>query len=255
MPYAKLDEINIFYEEFGKGEVVLFLHSVFSRGLLAFSGQVLPFSGHYRCLFPDFRGHGHTTCESLDWNSRMIADDMSDFLDALDITQAHLIGYSLGAYVGCYLAAKYPDKVKSLVTVGGGAYPRPDGADDFLPENLISRNDTDFIEDMKIRHYEAHRGDWQTYLRTTVADWKTHPNLTDNEWAAIRCPALFISGEHDPFGTCAELQEKVPHAKIYEVKGGGHRPHFVGEQAEEVNAIILDFLSEAVEKKHERSPD
>lgn len=157
MPYAKLGEINIFYEEFGKGKVVLFLHSVFSRGLLAFSGQILPFSGHYRCLFPDFRGHGRTTCESLDWNSRIIADDMSDFLDALDITQAHLIGYSLGAYVGCYLAAKYPDKVKSLVTIGGGAYPRPDGADDFLPENLISRNDTDFIEDMKIRHVAGNR--------------------------------------------------------------------------------------------------
>ena len=120
---------------------------------------------------------------------------------------------------------------------------------------MCSSDLTDFIEDMKIRHYEAHRGDWQTYLRTTVADWKKHPNLTDNEWAAIKCPALFISGEHDPFGTCAELQEKVPHAKIYEVKSGGHRPHFVGEQAEEVNAIILDFLSEAVEKKHERSPD
>ncbi len=44
MPYAKLDEINIFYEEFGKGEAVLFLHSVFSRGQLAFSGQILRIS-------------------------------------------------------------------------------------------------------------------------------------------------------------------------------------------------------------------
>lgn len=242
MPYAVIGELNIFYEEFGRGEVVLFLHSSFSRGLLAFSGQILPFSGHYRCLFPDFRGHGRTTCEKLDWNSRMIADDMSDFLDALEIKQANLIGYSLGAYVGCYMSAKYPDKVKSLVTIGGGAYPRPDGADDFLPESLINQNDN-IIEDMKLRHYEAHRGDWQTYLRTTVADWKNHPNLTDDEWAAIKCPALFISGEHDPFGTCAELQEKVPNSKIYKVKGGGHHPHFVGEQVNEVNEVILDFLS------------
>ncbi len=50
MPYIKLNDLNMFYEEFGKGETVLFLHSHFSRGLLAFSGQILPFAGHYRCL-------------------------------------------------------------------------------------------------------------------------------------------------------------------------------------------------------------
>ena len=107
----------------------------------------------------------------------------------------------------------------------------------------MEKNDTKFIEDMKVRHFDAHRGDWQTYLRMTVADWKTHPSLTDDEWAAIKCPAFFINGENDPFGTCAELKEKVPSARVYEVKGGGHRPHFVGEQAEELNPIILDFLA------------
>lgn len=242
MPYIKLNELNMFYEEFGRGETLLFLHSAFSRGLLAFSGQILPFSRHYRCLYPDFRGHGRTKCESLDWNSRILADDMMALLEALGIENAHLCGYSLGAYVGCYMAAKYPDKVKSLITIGGGAYPRIDGADDFLPESLLKRNEADFIEDMKMRHQEAHRGDWQTYLRTEVADWKAHPSLTDEEWRAIKCPALFINGENDPFGTCAELQKKVPHAKIHKVIGGSHRPHFVGEQIGEVNAKMLKFL-------------
>ena len=65
MPYIKLNDLNMFYEEFGKGETVLFLHSHFSRGLLAFSGQILPFAGHYRCLYPDFRGHGRSICRLL----------------------------------------------------------------------------------------------------------------------------------------------------------------------------------------------
>lgn len=215
--------------------------TVISAGDFWRSRRRFTFSGHYRCLFPDFRGHGRTRCESLSWDSRMIADDMADFMDALGIVSTHLFGYSCGAYVGCYMAAKYPQKVKSLVTIGGGAYPRTEGADSFLPEALLEKGDTAFIEDMKVRHYEAHRGDWQTYLRTTVADWKTHPNLTDEEWAAIKCPTFFINGETDPFGTCAELKEKVPTAKVYEVKDGGHRPHFVGEQAKELNSMILDF--------------
>lgn len=242
MPYVKLNELELFYEDFGKGKTVLFLHSHFSRGLLAFSGQILAFSGCYRCLFPDFRGHGRTKCDSLDWNSRMIADDMADFLDALGISQAHLVGYSCGAYVGCYMAAKYPDKVKSLVTIGGGAYPRTEGAADFLPESLLSSNKFEFIEDMKIRHYEAHKGDWQTYLRNTVSDWRSHPSLSKTEWESIKCPALFINGEKDPFGTCLELQERIPDAKVYEVKDGGHHPHFVGEQVNEINTVILNYL-------------
>lgn len=244
MPYTSLKDVNIYYEEFGKGETVLFLHSHFSRGLLAFSGQILPFSRHYRCIYPDFRGHGRTTAENLQWDSRIIADDMARFLDAMGIARAHLIGYSCGAYVGCYMAAKYPEKVKSLVTIGGAAYPRPDGADDYLPENLLRKNDTDFIEDMRLRHLDAHRGDWQTYLKMTVADWKNHPSLSDDEWRNIRCPAFFINGEKDTLGTCTELHEKVPASRIYEVRGGGHRPHFIGEQIEEINAKVLEFLSD-----------
>ncbi len=116
-----------------------------------------------------------------------------------------------------------------------------------MPESLINRNDTDFIEDMKRRHYEAHKGDWKTYLRKTVSDWQSHPSLTEEEWRAIKCPAFFISGENDPFGTCEELQEKVPGSEVYEVKDGGHHPHFVGEQIDEINARMLEFLA-AVEE-------
>ena len=35
----------------------------------------------------------------------------------------------------------------------------------------------------------------------------------------------------------------MPNAEVYEVKDGGHRPHFVGEQIEEINAKMLEFLS------------
>ena len=97
---------------------------------------------------------------------------------------------------------------------------------------------------MRLRHLDAHRGDWQTYLKMTVADWKNHPSLSDDEWRNIRCPAFFINGEKDTLGTCTELHEKVPASRIYEVRGGGHRPHFIGEQIEEINAKVLEFLSD-----------
>lgn len=87
---------------------MLFLHSHFSRGLLAFSAQIQPFSGKYRCLYPDFRGHGRTRCGSLAWNSRMITDDMAGVLDILGILYKHLFAYSCGAYAGMLYGGEVP---------------------------------------------------------------------------------------------------------------------------------------------------
>ena len=246
MPYIKVNDLELYYEEYGQGEPILFLHSHFNRGITAFEGQIKVFSENYRCIFPDFRGHGKTKCESLEWTSRIIADDMASFLDSLEIKEAHLFGYSCGAYVALYIASKYPEKVKSVITVGGGTYPRPENADNYLLENLIKDGKTDFIEKMKELHFDAHRGDVETYLKMTVADWKTSPDLTEDECEKICCPCLFINGENDPFGTCSELKEKVTHALTYEVKGAGHLPHFPDERAEEVNKIVIDFLNNPI---------
>lgn len=244
MPYAEFSDLRLYYEDMGRGDAVLFLHSHFSRGLIAFGAQIQPFQGKYRCLFPDLRGHGRTVCDDLTWDSRRIADDMAAFLDHIGIERAHLIGYSFGCNVGMYLASKYPRLAASLVCIGGCCAPSPDGAEDYLPENLIAAGDTETIETMKTRHFDAHRGNWQEYLRQTVADWLAHPQLSDAQWRAITCPTLFINGEHDPFGDCFELCKKVPHAQAYQVVGGSHRPHFPMEQAAQVNSRILDFLSE-----------
>lgn len=244
MPYITINDLKQYYEELGHGETVLFLHSHFSRGILAFAAQILPMQGKYRCLFPDFRGHGRSICDDLSWDSRRIAEDMIQFIDALGIDSVHLVGYSMGTYVGMYMASKYPHRIKSFVAIGASIAPMPRGSEDFLPEKIIERNDTGLIEDMRLRHLDAHRGNWQEFMRQTVADWRAHPNLTDEEWKAIQCPTLFINGEFDSFGSCKELKEKCPHADTYEVPNSGHRPHFVTEQGKEINNLILDFLAQ-----------
>lgn len=97
MPYLRINDLEIFYEEIGRVEPVLFLHSAYSRGLLAFGAQLQPFySAGYRCLYPDFRGHGRTRCGSLSWDSARMAEDMVRLLDCLGIGTASLVGFSTG---------------------------------------------------------------------------------------------------------------------------------------------------------------
>lgn len=245
MPYVSLRDVDIFYEDMGLGETILFLHSGYSRGLLAFSGQIQPFSGTYRCLFPDFRGHGRTHAESLIWNNRMIADDMAAFLKALNVEKAHLFGYSTGGGVALYLAAAHPEMVKTVTTIGCGGELYPEGSEDWEPEALLRDGKLDMIEKTAARHAEAHRGDWKTYMHQEVLDWQNHPDISEDEWNKLTMPMLFIAGSEDYYATperLGRMKAKCPQAEIMVVEGSGHRPHMPMEHCKEVNLRVMDFM-------------
>ncbi len=245
MPYQMVEKCSIFYEDIGIGDPVLFLHSGYSRGILAFGGQIQPFSNAYRCLLPDFRGHGRTRCECLDWDTPLLARDMEEFLKSLRIEKAHLIGYSLGGGVALHLAAEHPERVKSLITIGTCGMADAAGADEYEPEALIQRGETNMIRRMKALHAEAHGGNWQHFMRQSAKDWRRYPCLLDKDWEKLAMPLLFIGGENDPYASPQQLQDmrtKCPHAEIWSVPGAKHRPHMPMEQVRAVNERMLMFL-------------
>ena len=45
------------------------------------------------------------------------ASEVLEYLEENNIDKAHVVGYSMGGYVGMYLAAHFPDKIRSLVTL------------------------------------------------------------------------------------------------------------------------------------------
>jgi pimeloyl-ACP methyl ester carboxylesterase len=48
------------------------------------------------------------------YSTELFADDVVAFMQAVGIPNAHVFGLSLGAAIGMWLAAKYPNRVKSL---------------------------------------------------------------------------------------------------------------------------------------------
>jgi len=246
MPRLRVNDCDVFYEDIGWGEPVLFLHSAYSRGIVAFGGQIQPFFHHWRCLLPDLRGHGRTTADNPDWGTPLIAEDMAGFLDGLGIGRAHVVGYSLGAGVALHLAAAHPERVRSLILIGTGGVPDPEGADDYEPEALERNGQTDFIRRLQTMHTEAHRGDWAHHARQSARDWRLYPSLTDVEAAGITMPMLLIGGERDPYASADRLramQLRYPQAEMWVVPDTGHGPHFPTEKCTEVNARMLAFLA------------
>ncbi|UQZ81015.1 Tropinesterase [Paenibacillus konkukensis] len=245
MPYIQVKDLEMFYEKMGNGDNIIFLHSGYSRGILAFAGQMLDFQKKYTCYFPDFRGHGRTRCASLEWSTPQISDDILEFMNQLGIIKAHFIGYSLGANVGLYLAVNHPERVSTLTTIGTGGFCDPTGAEEFEPEWMIEKGLHDMINQMIERHEEAHKGNWEEHMRQSAQDWRLYPQLTENQLSSIECPALFITGEHDPFAgeeRVKRLASLVKGSNYFVVPGGSHRPHMVRENPILVNDTILQFL-------------
>ncbi|UNK16145.1 alpha/beta hydrolase [Paenibacillus sp. N3/727] len=245
MPYLQCNNIEIYYEQMGFGSPVLFLHSGFSRGILAFSSQILDFQSKYNCYFPDFRGHGRTRSSSLEWSTPQHADDILAFMDQLQIPKAHLIGYGMGGGVALYCAMYQPQRVASLTSIGQSGFVASMGSEEFEPEWLIKHKKYDFIKSMEERHLDAHQGNWQEFLRQKIRDWRTYPRLTDDQLRGISCPTLFIAGEYDQFAPEEELKRVtslIPNSRYVVVPGGSHRPHMSRENPVFVNDTILQFL-------------
>ncbi len=248
MPYVKLSDVNLYYEEMGVGEPLIFLHSSFSRGIISFSAQLMEFQNDYHCLFPDFRCHGRSRANQLDWDMPQIADDIVKLMDHLEIDRAKFVGFSMGGVIAFYLAIKYPERVKSFISIGAAAQINEallEKADNLEPEALITNNKLKFIESVKANHKEAHNGDWMKFVKTTIDNWRTYPKFTDYEFASIAAPCLLIVGQNDETVLESDIERLKVHIKNIEVRvveGCGHGPHYVFEQPVLVNNLMKTFL-------------
>jgi len=247
MPYVKFDNLEMYYEQMGVGDPVLFLHSGFSRGILAFSSQMLDFQRRYTSYFPDFRGHGRTRSDSLIWSTPQHVEDIIEFMNQQHIPKAHFIGYGMGGGVSFHCAVSHPNRIASLTSIGQCGFVACEGSEDFEPEWLLQNGREDFINSMIERHLEAHQGDWQEFLRQKVKDWRTYPRLSDEELSSIACPTLLIAGQYDELAPEDDLKRAtalIRNSRYVIVPGCSHRPHMSGENPSFVNETILQFLKD-----------
>src|SRR5829696_5971932 len=99
------------YEQQGSGEPLVLIPFL-TADCTCYSFQVAEYAKHFTCFTMDLRGAGESGKPPGPYSIEMFADDVAAFMDALGISKAHISGLSLGAAVGMWLAAKYPDKVR-----------------------------------------------------------------------------------------------------------------------------------------------
>ncbi|MEO0756048.1 MAG: alpha/beta hydrolase [Cyanobacteria bacterium J06648_16] len=124
----KLPQGQIFWQEVGRGQTLIFLHGTWSD-----SGQWQPLlkklGPSYHCLAPDLIGFGESArLKPADYAITLQVEALGELLTALRVGPVYLVAESLGAWVAARFALQYPDRVRGLVLMSpeGVALAGPD---------------------------------------------------------------------------------------------------------------------------------
>ena len=106
--------IEIYVEQVGQGPDVLLIGGL-GDTVESWQFQLDGLADKYRLTAFDNRGAGRTAMPEGPVSVQAMADDAAGVLRALDISRAHVAGFSGGSVIAQELAIRHPDLVRSLV--------------------------------------------------------------------------------------------------------------------------------------------
>lgn len=132
MAYASVNGANLYYEISGSGPTVVQIGGAVNghEGYALITPQMQP---HFTVIDYDHRGYGQSDRPSQRYTMETWADDLAGLLDQLGIERCHVHGGSMGGFIACLFAAKYPERVDRLRLQRCGGKVRLDGANQLLP--------------------------------------------------------------------------------------------------------------------------
>jgi pimeloyl-ACP methyl ester carboxylesterase len=121
-----IDGLDIFYREAGSREnpTILLLHG-FPTSSHMFRNLMSALADRFHLVAPDYPGYGNSsmpTVDEFDYTFDHLAQIVEKFITAIDLKKYSLYVMDYGAPIGYRIAAKYPERVQSLIVQNGNAY-------------------------------------------------------------------------------------------------------------------------------------
>lgn len=229
--YAHVNGIDIYYEEYGKGEPLLLLHGN-SCSISLFMNNIAELSKHYRVIAIDTRGQGKSSEDGKPYTYDLFADDMNALLGQLHLDSVNVIGWSDGGNTGLIMAMRYPSRIKKLITMGAVVS---------IGDSVVGKPVIKEVN-KQLKELKTDTTAWginrTRFLRLLVEE----PNHNFSELHAIQCPVMVMAGENDIIleKHTKGIAANIPHSKLYIVPKGTHE--FPGEMPELFNAAAIQFL-------------
>jgi len=248
----------------GEGEPLLLLNGV-AMSVSSWEPIARPLAEGFHLVRSDFRGQlMMPVAPPADVTHH--AEDVVALLDHLELETAHLVGTSFGGVMATLVAGRYPDRVRSLITIAAAHGFYEEMADEVELWKAACRRSLDsgdhgHLSDVldpvifSSSYIESHREE-RAMRRAQIAAlpdiWfeglfglldSAHSLRLRGELAAIRCPTMVVAAELDafvPLGRARSLAESIRGARFEVIKGAGHA--VVVEQPQRVADLCLEFL-------------
>ncbi len=265
-------DIDLYYTDQGSGQPVVLIHGYPLNGASWELQTAALLQAGYRVITYDRRGFGASSQPSVGYDYDTFADDLNVLLERLDLTDAALIGFSMGGgEVARYLGRYGSDRVSRAGFLGAitpcllKSDDNPTGAG---PMEFFQG----FSEDIKKDRFAFYTGFFNTFysldenLGTRISEetvrnsWNvaasggahaaaaaplTWPTDFRADIGAVNVPTLIVHGTADnivPIDTSArELVKLLPDATYVELEGAPHG--FLATHSYEVNEELLGFLA------------
>jgi peroxiredoxin len=273
MPYlttTAAPATELYYQDLGQGQPVVLIHGwPLSHRMWESQITALTEAG-YRCVAYDRRGFGESGKPAGGYDYDSFASDLNDLMTALDLRDAVLAGFSMGGgevarYLGRYGSARVS---KAMLL---GAVPpfllktadNPEGVDRSVFDGLLSGVKKDrvaFLEEFFPNFYNYEPGaagvsaDLIPFSKWVA--WGASPLGTQQcivafgttdfraDLAKITVPTLVAHGDSDrivPFEVSGRRShEMIAGSRLELLRGAPHG--FAATRAEQLNALMLDFL-------------
>ncbi len=269
--YVNAGEVKTRFWRLGEcGPHIILLHGLgASAEIWLHNVEVL--AKNHRIFIPDLAGFGRSERPSSSFTPLDYVSFLDDFMDALHIERASLVGQSLGGAIALKYALGFPHKVDKLVLADCGGFGQeviwtlklmslpwigeivscPSRAGVTLFFRLAVRNRAVITKEFIDLYYHLFtQPGFQAFLLKIVrklVDFRgaKHAVLAPvmENLQRLKQPTLIIWGENDrvfPLKHASFGKERIPNAQLYIMKQCGHIPNL--ERPEEFNSVVLEFL-------------
>jgi 2-succinyl-6-hydroxy-2,4-cyclohexadiene-1-carboxylate synthase len=115
------EDVKLSYFVAGQGAPVTLLHG-FTQSGRSWRELISRMPDGWMWIVPDLRGHGETrTRHAAPCSMAACSADLVNLWDELGVERTHLVGYSMGGRLALHVAARRPERVLSLLTIGAHA--------------------------------------------------------------------------------------------------------------------------------------
>jgi pimeloyl-ACP methyl ester carboxylesterase len=229
--FVTINGFKMYYEDYGEGKPLVVIHGN-NESAESMKYQVEYFKKTRRVIVADSRAHGRSgSVGNEDFNYDMLTADWAALIEALNLDQVDVFGWSDGGIIGILLAKDHPKRIDKVFAYGANT--RLPG-ESVLPE--VDKGLRKFLASMPDTGQKSNE-------QKLLAMMLVHPDIPWEELKKVQKHIMVATGDRDLIllEHSVKLYRALPMAYLAVFPNASH--FMVQDDHQKINKAAEDFFS------------